>query len=288
MQISVIIINYNTDALTLQAVASVFRYVKGFSFEIIVVDNNSKETRVGNDLASYPNTYFYQLDTNIGFGKANNFGYSKSKGNYIFLFNSDSYLMNENAIPTFIDYLENHENVGCVGGNLVAANGEPNISYGNFLSVEKMLHDYGIKKVTKDHYVSTLATSKVCDFEEPTAVDYLTGAAIMIKRDLIEKLGLFDTRYFMYFEDMDLCYRYKKKGYISVVLPSVKIVHIGGQSGLDNSQNNVFLYKEIQRSKYLFLQNVTNWLSAFLMFQLGKIITVFTKIKRKLKRKKND
>ncbi len=283
MQISIIIINYNTDALTLQAVASVFRYVKDVSFEIIVVDNNSKETRLDSDLASYPNTYFYRLEKNIGFGKANNYGYSKSKGKYVFLLNSDAYLIDKNTVSTFIDYLEGNENVGCVGGNLFTANGEPNISYGNFLSIEKMMHDYGLKKRTKDYYVSALATSKVCDFKKPAVVDYLTAAAIMIKRDVIEKLGLFDTRYFMYFEDMDLCYRYKKNGYISVLLPNVKIVHIGGQSGLNNSQNNVLLYKEIHRSKYLFLQNVTNGLTAYTLFQLGKIIPVFTKIKRKIK-----
>lgn len=281
--VSIIIINYNTDVLTLQAIGSVFKYVKEIPFEIIVVDNNSKETKLGSDLASYPNTYFYKLEKNIGFGNANNYGYSKSKGKYVFLFNSDAYLINENTLPTFIEYLENHKNVGCVGGNLVTANGEPNISYGNFLSVEKTLHDYGIKKADKDHFNANLATSRLCAFTKPTAVDYLTAAAMMIKRELIEELGLFDARYFMYFEDMDLCFRYKKKGYLSVVLPSVKIVHIGGQSGLNTSQNNVFLNKEIHRSKYLFLQNVTNGLTAYTLFKLGKIVPVFTRIKRKLK-----
>ena len=96
--ISIIIINYNTDALTLQAVASVFKYVKEIAFEIIVVDNNSNETRLESDLATYPNTYFYRLEKNIGFGKANNYGYSKSSGKYIFLLNSDSYLINENTL----------------------------------------------------------------------------------------------------------------------------------------------------------------------------------------------
>jgi len=283
MQVSIIIVNYNTDALTLQAVASVFKFVKEIAFEIIVVDNDSKETRLETDLAIYPNTYFYRLKKNLGFGKANNYGYSKSKGKYIFLFNSDSYLINENTIPSFIEYLEKNKEVGCVGGNLITATGEPNISYGNFLNIEKTLHDYGIKKANKDYFNTNLATSRQCDFVEPTSVDYLTAAAMMIKRDLIEKLGLFDERYFMYYEDMDLCFRYKKNGYTSVILPSIKIVHLGGQSGLNTAQNNIFLNREIQRSKYLFLQNVTNGLTAYTLFQLGKIIPIFTRIKRKIK-----
>lgn len=281
-QVSIIIINFNTDELTLQAVDSIFRYVKNVDFEIIVVDNNSEETKLATSLSGFKNTSFYVLDENIGFGKANNYGYSKSNGDYIFLLNSDAYLIDENTLPKFIDYLKNHKNAGCVGGNMVAANGEPNVSYGNFLSVEKTLHDYGMKKAAREHFRTNLATSRLCDFTEPTPVDYLTAAAMMIKRELIEELGLFDARYFMYFEDMDLCFRYKKNGYISTVLPTVKIVHIGGLSGLNTTQNNVYLNKEIQRSKYLFLQNVTNRPTAYMLFQLGRIIPVITKIKRKI------
>lgn len=287
-QVSFIIINYNTDVLTLQSVASVFRFVKEIAFEIIVVDNNSKETKLATTLSGFKNTSFYALDKNIGFGKANNYGYSKSSGDYIFLLNSDAYLIDENTIPTFIDYLENHKNVGCVGGNLVTANGEPNISYGNFLSIERMLHDYGIKNATSEHFYANLATSSPCCFNEPTPVDYLTAAAMMLKRELIEKFGLFDARYFIYFEDMDLCFRYKKKGYLSVVLPSVKIVHIGGQSGLNTTQNNFYLNKEIQRSKYLFLQNVTNEPTAYFLFLLGKMVSIYRRGKRKLKSKMNE
>jgi GT2 family glycosyltransferase len=282
-QVSFIIINYDTDALTLQSVASVFKFVKEIAFEIIVVDNNSEETKLATTLSGFKNTFFYALEKNIGFGKANNYGYSKSSGDYIFLLNSDAYLIDENTIPKFIDYLKNHKKVGCVGGNLVTAKGEANISYGKFLSTEKMLHDYGIKNATSKHFYANLSTSSVCYFGQPTPVDYLTAAAMMIRRELIEKLGFFDARYFMYFEDMDLCYRYKKKGYLSVVLPDVKIVHIGGQSGLNTTQNNFFLNKQIHRSKYLFLQNVTNKPTAYVLFQLGKIIPIFTRIKRKIK-----
>lgn len=283
MKVSIIIINYNTDSLTLQAVDSVFKYVKDILFEIIVIDNNSQKTNLANDLEYYPNTFFHALDKNLGFAKANNYGYKKSRGEYVFLLNSDAFLISESTISTFIDYLDKNQKVGCVGGNLITEDGKPNLCHGNFLSVKKVLHDFGLKKVDANCYKNHLATSKTCDFDEVQVVDYLTAAAIMIKRELIEQLGLFDERYFMYFEDMDLCFRYKKNGYVSVVLPSIKIVHIGGQSGLNTSQNNVCLNKEINRSKYLFLQNVTNGPTAYALFQLGRIIPVFTRIKRKIK-----
>lgn len=283
MQVSFIIINYNTDSLMLQAVDSVFKYVKDILFEIIVIDNNSKETKLANALASYPNTYFYKFEKNVGFSKANNYGYKKSRGQYVFLLNSDAFLISESSIPTFIDYLDKNQKVGCVGGNLITEEGKPNLCYGNFLSVKKVLHDFGLKKVDANYYKNHLATSKTCDFDEAQVVDYLTAAAIMIKRELIEQLGLFDERYFMYFEDMDLCFRYRKKGFSSVLLPDVKIVHIGGQSGLNAVEDNSFLNKEIQRSKKIFLFNVANHTTVNMLFLLGKLATFFRRLKRKLK-----
>ncbi|WNH11628.1 glycosyltransferase [Thalassobellus suaedae] len=213
MDVSIIIINYNTDALTLQAVASVFKYVKNIDFEVIVLENNSKVTCLDVELAKYENTYFYQLDENIGFGKANNYGFEKSKGDFIFLLNSDAYLINENAIINFIDYLKAHPKVACVGGNLIDDNGKHNISYGNFLSIEKLLFDYGLKQGTEDYYYDKLATSKYCKMHVSVPVDYLTGAAIVIKREVIETYGLFNPSYFMYLEDMELGFRYKKRDY---------------------------------------------------------------------------
>ncbi len=282
MKVSIIIINFNTDALTIQAVQSVFQYGLEANFEIIVVDNNSTETKLATVLSSYPNTYFYQLDKNIGFGNANNYGYSKSCGKHVFLLNSDAYLIDKNTFSTFVDYLKTHPDVACVGGNLIDLNLEPNISYGSFLSVEKMLHDCGINKVTNDYYIQHLATSRVCAFKEPTSVPYLTAAAVMIKREVIEKYGLFDPRYFMYLEDMDMCYRYKKEGYLSVLLPSVRMVHIGGQSGLNNLNFSKFVNSKILRSKYLFLQNVTNWVTAVGLILLAKTIPFYRRLVGKI------
>ncbi|MEM8520124.1 glycosyltransferase family 2 protein [Flavobacterium sp. PL12] len=283
MDISIIIINFNTDELTIQAVESVFKNSSDLDFEVIVVDNNSRETKLAEALSLYPKTYFYQLNSNVGFGNANNYGYSKSSGNYIFLLNSDAYLIDKNTFSTFVDYLKKHSDVACVGGNLMDLNHEPNISYGNFLSVERMLHDFGIKKAANDHYTQQLSTSRICSFTEPTAVPYITAAAVLIKREIIEKYGLFNPQYFMYLEDMDMCYRYKKEGYLSVLIPEISMVHVGGQSGLNNATFSRFVNKKIVYSKYLFLQNVTNWPTAFGLFMLGKTIPIFRRIVRKLK-----
>lgn len=206
----------------MKAIKSVFKFSKGFDFEIIIIDNNSKDSNLETLLRRFENTFFYTLNKNIGFGKANNFGFEKCKGDFIFLLNSDAYLIEENTLGTLVEYLETHDNVACVGGNLVTEDGRPNISHGKFLSIDRLLFDYGLKKVSEEYFKNNLVTASSCGFKIPTPVDHLTGAAVMIKRSVIEKLGLFDTNYFMYLEDMELCFRFKKHGYLSVILPDVK------------------------------------------------------------------
>lgn len=282
IQVSIIIINYNTDVLTLKAVQSVFEFVSDVTFEIIVVDNNSKETHLEELLSGFENAYFYKLEKNIGFGKANNFGFSKSKGKFIFLLNSDAYLIDDKSCSSFIYYLNTHPEVGCVGGNLITADQKPNICHGKFLSVERILCDYGIKKVSQDYFNLNLATAQYCNFDIPTEVDHLTGAAIMIKREVIEKYGLFNPAYFMYLEDMELCFRYKKQGLMSMILPYVRIVHIGGQSRKNNPELSKRIINEIEYSKYLFLKNTTAWPIAFGLFVLGKNIKFYRRLKRKI------
>jgi hypothetical protein len=283
MDISIIIINYNTDELTIQAIESVIKYCDNFSFEIIVVDNGSKRTNLKEKLKEYSQVNFFELKSNIGFGRANNFGYLKSRGNYIFLLNSDAFIIDRCTFSIFINYLRKHKDVGCVGANLVTENLEPNICYGNYLSVERVLYNYGLKNVSTEYFEENLATSKYCHFNKPTVVDYLSGAALMIKRDLIDKYGFFNPKYFMYFEDMDLAFRYKQNGFKSVLIPAVRIVHFGGQSRVNNQKIKRKVLKEIEYSKYLFLKNVTTKQFAFLLFSFGKFLNLFRRILSKLK-----
>lgn len=283
MDVSFIIINYNTDDLTIKAVKSVHEFCKTEKFEIIVVDNDSFKTNLEEELAHFKNTYFYKLDKNIGFGKANNFAFRKAKGDYIFLLNSDAYLIDEDTIQTFVHYLKNNQNVAIVGGNLIDESGKPNIAHGKFLSVDRVLYNYGLRQFSKVYFNEKLATASYCDFLEPTVVDHLTGAAIMIKREVIEKFGLFDTNYFMYLEDMELAYRFKKNGYLSVILPQIKIVHLGGQSVKADKEMRKKIANEIEYSRYIFLQNVTNWPTAFALLVLGKIIGFTRRVKQKIK-----
>ena len=254
INISVIIINYNTDKLTLQAVESVIKYTNNISYEIIVIDNCSPNgTNLATVLRAKPQVEFYKLKENIGFGRANNYAYTKTKGEYIYLLNSDAYLI-ENNIKEMYDYMKVHQNVASCGTKMLFECGKQNFSFGNFWTLKKMLDDSGWLKISKEKREQKISTSRIVKFSTPTSVDYISGASVMFKKSIIEILGFFDERFFMYYEDMELSYRFIKKGYKNIILPRPRVVHIGGQSGLITKPNDAFLRKEVAKSKNLFIK----------------------------------
>lgn len=266
-KISILIVNYNTDELTVKAVASVNKHVQNISYEIIVVDNNSsKSTKLKTLLKDKPNTNFYQLEKNIGFGRANNYAYSKSCGDYIFLLNSDAYLIT-NIFPQLIKAMQENVNIACLSPNIVSPDNELNVSHGNFLSKRKIRNDLGFIRIPQEQ-LKEITTSKVCNFKELKEVDYITGAAMFLRRSIIEKLGFFDSSYFMYYEDMELCYRYKKAGFSSAVLPECTVVHIGGQSYLNTNFFKIKSFRVILRSKYIFSKNILSPFKSKLYYAL--------------------
>lgn len=276
MDVSIIIVNFNTDELTIQAVESVFAYAKVIVFEIIVVDNNSTRTNLTQLLAFHKNIAFIPLKENIGFGKANNLGYELSKGKYVFLLNSDAYLIDDSLSELF-KFMEDIVNVdvACCSPNLIDCNGNPNLCYGNFLSKDKILLDLGLKKINSIVNIDKLDISKRCDLNTNTAVDYLSGAAIMIRRSVIEKHGLFNPNYFMYYEDMDLCFKYHCQGFKSILMPDLKMVHMGGQSWAKNEFGTLKSMQIISYSRYLFSKNIISKQIAIVFYLIGYLWFLF-------------
>ena len=270
MKLSILIVNYNTEELTLQAIDSILKNVSTIDYEIIVIDNNSRKTTLDKVLLNNPyndKVKFIGLEKNIGFGKANNKGFEIANGEYVFLLNSDAYLIDDSIIR-LIDFMDEKKNkkVACCGPNLINSKGEPNLSYGNFLSREKLLYDLGLKKIDQQILIEELAISKICDFSEVKEVDYLSGAALMIRKSVIDKFGMFNPKYFMYYEDMDLCFKYFSNGYKSVLVPDVTFVHIGGQSWTSNEISSYEAFKIVAKSKYIFSKNILNSLEASLFY----------------------
>ena len=275
MMLSVIIINYNTPAQVKQAVSSIYSYITTLTFEIIVVDNGSVQKPIEEGLLSFPEVHVIKSKENLGFGRANNLGFEHAIGDYVFLLNSDAYLMDSLSVPAMIIYLEQHKDVGIVGPNFLKKDGSKNYAYGNLLGLRKMIHDMGYWKIPKckeDDY----ATFKVCDVTTPKVVGYLAAAGIIIKRTMIEKYGLFDPKFFLYFEDMELGWRYSNAGFKSVLFPQSAVIHLGGGS---SGTNNPEILRHIVMSKKYYLKKTLGGFNYALIRFLEVVMHFFKSIK---------
>ena len=243
MDISVIIVNYNTCKVTCECLDSIFKYSKDIEFEVIVVDNDSTRDNSKNILSQYPGIKYVQSNENIGFGKANNLGFSYSKGDLILLLNSDTYLIN-NALKIFVDRFKTMDSsIGCIGSILLSPDMEPVNSYNNFHSIKSSIQD------TYNAYLNKFSF-KVKQTRSGTkgvnmVVPYIVGADLCIRRSVIEECELFDPDFFMYYEDVELQKRYLRNGYHSFIIDGPKIVHLECVSSKGTSSKASFFHKSI-------------------------------------------
>lgn len=237
MDVSIIIVNYNTCVLTAQCIDSIFEKTKDISFEVILVDNASTDNS---------HEYFKQdtriryirSNVNIGFGKANNLGYKAATGKYIFLLNSDTILKN-NAVKIFFNIAEKaQEFISCWGTLLLNSDNQHIHSFGKFPTISNDLYCECIKvPLHKLFGLQLMNNRNENNIKKLKIVDYITGADLFIKNSVIEEYGLFDPIYFMYYEETDLQKRYKENGYHSQLVLGPEIIHLEGGSQTKKRKN---------------------------------------------------
>ena len=204
MQVSIIIVNYNTKLLTLNCIDSIIAKTTGVSYEIIIVDNAStdgskekfeKDSRV----------IFVEAGKNLGFGKANNLGVQKSSGKYLFFLNSDTILFN-NAILHFFEFCESFKGkIGGVGCLLENDKGDYIHSYAKFPSIQSVLQGFFISFLSKiSNQTKKVEIENNKNINEYFFVDYVTGADLFVNRKVIEQYDAFDPDFFMYFEETEM------------------------------------------------------------------------------------
>lgn len=247
MDVSIIIVNYNTKDLTNQCIESIRTNTVGLSYEIILVDNGSVDGSKEFFECSNEIVYIYS-DCNLGFGKANNQGFTKASGKYIFLLNSDTILMN-NAIKMFFDYMEHAMmNIACCGCFLRNSQNEIIHSYGRFHTFWNSISEYCFQPylshlgIDLHKYDYPIKKQKYCE------VEYITGAAVFLRKEVADKYGLFDPDFFMYSEDVEMAKRYNAHNCKSILLDTPRIVHLMGMS---YKRDNYI--KQIMQIRSLFL-----------------------------------
>jgi GT2 family glycosyltransferase len=244
MDVSIIIVNYNTKNLLYNCLVSIFEQTKDIIFEVLVSDNASTDGSVEMIKLKFPQVNLIENKSNLGFGAANNRGLNIAKGEYIFYLNSDTVLLN-NAVKIFYDYFEVNKlkvKIGVLGTNLLNDDLTPGYSYAEFFTYGKEIifflrrwlavYYHGMYKIFTGHFKRNRIGRL-----EPTygTVNIVIGAAMFMKNDGFAK---FDERYFMYHEETDMQLQKYRAGYKSLLIEGPKIIHFGGMSS--ESSNNYF------------------------------------------------
>jgi GT2 family glycosyltransferase len=233
MNISIIIVNYNVCEFLRGALASVRRSLAfgGLQGEIFVVDNASRDRSVEMVKQEFPEVKLFALQENIGFGKANNLALRESVGDYLLILNPDT-ILGEDTLPVMINFMKVHPKAGVSGCKLLNADGSFQIScrrgfptpWASFTKLFGLSSFFPNSPRFAQYNLTYLPTDQTYE------IDALAGAFMMISREAYEKTGGFDEDYFMYGEDIDLCYRIKKAGLEVIYVHSTSTIHFKGES----------------------------------------------------------
>ncbi len=228
--LSVVIVSFNTRNALRESLQSVDREVKGLRAEIFVVDNGSVDGSPQMVEQEFPHVQLIRSAENLGFGAANNLAIEASSGRYVVLLNSDAFLC-PGSLLTAVRNMEGSPRVALGGGRLT----------GRDLSWQPSARMF--PHVMTDAFVITGLAAKFprspifghfdrtwTDPAQPSEVDWVPGAFSIIRGEVLRKVGLFDPRFFLYSEEVDLCRRIKQAGYQIWYWPEVRIIHIGGES----------------------------------------------------------
>lgn len=277
MDVSTILVNYNTKEMTLDCINSIYDKTNGVEFEVIVVDNNSSDGSK-EVLSDDKRITFVEAGDNLGFGKANNLGLKHASGRYIFFLNTDTLLVN-NAIKLFFDFCESHKNehMGGVGCLLQDRNGEIIHSFARFPSIRQQFLEFTIAPILKKIGMAyqTLDTTSTDTTKESFQVDYVTGADLFVSKEVIDKCGAFDSDFFMYFEETEMQYRWTKNGYPSYIYKAPKIIHLeGGSVNKEKSPWNTRKFIMGLKSKDLYFEKTRNKL-AYGCYRLLSLMNIY-------------
>lgn len=232
MKLSIIIVSYNTKQLLADCINSIEKNLYNFSYEIVVVDNNSADGSIDMLKAEYSHVKLIANNYNAGFAKANNQGLELCSGEYILLLNCDTIVL-KNAICTLVDFMDNYNDTAICGPKLLNSDmtlqlpcrrGFPRL-------ISSVSYFSGISRIFPKSRIFGSYLMTYMDSGINHEVDAVSGACLLIRRKVLSQIGgLLDEAFFMHFEDIDLCYRAKKSGYKVYYIHNSEVIHLKGQS----------------------------------------------------------
>lgn len=268
LDVSVIVVNYNSSALLINAVNSLFEQTKDLSYEVIVVDNASPDGS-GLEISKYfgQKIQFIQSEVNIGFGRANNLALEIAKGSYVFLLNPDTLILN-NALWYFVDFAKNNIDkykIGALGSMLLDEKKNKINSYSVFPTIKVVL-SYSLRTFFS-FFKERTSIAKYSEIKEPFLVDFISGADLFIPMKVLKKTGYFDPRFFMYCEETDLQKRMEEVDLERIIISGPEIIHFDGGT-FDKSKRKSNNRRIMQDSGLLIYLKKYNSKLSYFIFRL--------------------
>ncbi len=269
VKLSVIIVNYNVKEFLLNSVSSIKKAADGIPIEIIVVDNASEDGSVEALRQKFPDVKIIANKENVGFGKANNQGLEIAQGEYVLLLNPDT-LLKDNTLTKMLEFMDAHTDTGLATCKVLNPDGTLQLACRRsfprpWVSFTKII---GLSSLFPKSKLFAKYNLTYLDENETYEVDAVSGSFMFLRGEAIKSVGGFDPDFFMYGEDLDLCYRIKEKGWKVYYYPETEIIHYKGESAKRSSIDETRLF---YNAMSLFVEKhfSSSWfLKAFLKFAI--------------------
>jgi hypothetical protein len=266
--VSICIVNWNRADCLRTCLRSIEDGAPQVSLEIIVVDNASCDESVPLVRAEAPKVLLILNDTNIGFARANNQAFALARGRYLLLLNNDTIMM-PGTLDAMVAFMEQHADAGILGCKVLNPDGSLQPSCRSFPSLLTLLwRAIYLDKLFPTSRLTGVEAMSAWKHDSSREVDVVKGCCMMVRRAMLEQVGSLDERFFMYFEEVDWCYRARQCGWKVHFTPEAQIVHLAGQSATLNSATMAVAYHQ---SRIEYFRKHHGWLAATWVWFMGML-----------------
>jgi len=268
VDVSIVIVSFNTRSLTRQCLESIQHHAKGIRHEVFVIDNASTDGSADMVAAEFSWVHLIRMTENKGFAGGNSPGMKRAMGRYVLLLNSDAFLAT-GVLESTLSYLDQNPKIGILGCKLTNPDGSMQPSARMLPGpLNKILHITGLAaRFPKSKFFGRVDYTW-WDHSEPRSVGWVVGAFFLIRRETMQDIGFLDDRYFLYFEEIDYCLTARRAGWDVVFYPYARVVHLGGQStvkvpGKVSAKGKQMISIRIA-SEFRYYHKMYGWFSVFI------------------------
>ena len=255
--VSIVVVSYNTREILRKCLQALYENTRDIDMEVFVVDNNSGDGSASMVQRDFPDIRLIANNRNVGFGAANNQAFSLAEGRYIILLNPDAYI-GPSSIGNCISFMDRTPGCGLCGGKIISPEGRLEPSARRFPNaLYKLLTLSGVSGKFPDSPLLNRHEFGGFGHDHAIEVDWVPGTFTIIRKKMLDAIGFFDERFYLYYEETDLCLRAKKAGWTVCFIPDAEVMHIGGACSktrkdkeFDNKAAQVLTFR--MRSEWLY------------------------------------